>query len=95
MPEAKRSFICPNCGGVVNERAAACPYCGSDEQTGWSRNTYLDGMSFLDDDVDDEELAENEFPSHAPRRRVKITSKMIAGAIVLLYFIAGIVKFVM
>lgn len=32
-----RTFICPHCGVDVPYDAEACPECGSDEQTGWSR----------------------------------------------------------
>jgi hypothetical protein len=35
---------CPNCGEPVPAGAAACPHCGADERTGWSEETYLDGV---------------------------------------------------
>jgi hypothetical protein len=35
-------FICPVCGAEVPAKAAACPECGSDENTGWSENTVYD-----------------------------------------------------
>ena len=40
---AEREFICPNCGAEVPAKARACPECGSDEKTGWSRETIYDG----------------------------------------------------
>jgi len=35
---------CPNCGEPVPAGAEACPHCGADERTGWSEETYLDGV---------------------------------------------------
>ena len=29
-------FVCPQCGEKVEVGARACPYCGSDDETGWS-----------------------------------------------------------
>ena len=36
--------VCPACGTDVPPRAQACPECGADETTGWSGDTYLDGI---------------------------------------------------
>jgi len=46
-------FSCPNCGGDVPAKAAACPHCGSDENTGWSEQTYLDGLDLPEHDFID------------------------------------------
>lgn len=35
---------CPNCGEEVPAGAMACPHCGADARTGWSEETYLDGV---------------------------------------------------
>lgn len=45
-------FVCPNCGADVAGGSTHCPECGSDERTGWSDDTYLDGVSlpWSDDD---------------------------------------------
>ena len=53
-------FCCPNCGGEVKTKSKACPHCGSDEKTGWSENTYLDGIGLYDED-DYEETIRREF----------------------------------
>jgi uncharacterized membrane protein YvbJ len=45
-------FVCPNCGADVPGGAKSCPECGSDERTGWSEDTYLDGVSLPDEDDD-------------------------------------------
>ncbi len=35
-------FVCPNCYADVPWNAAACPECGSDEETGWAEETETD-----------------------------------------------------
>lgn len=41
---------CPSCGEAVPAGARACPYCGADERTGWSEETYLDGVDLPEDE---------------------------------------------
>lgn len=43
-------FVCPNCGAEVPVKAKCCPECGSDENTGWSEDTYLDGVTLPGED---------------------------------------------
>lgn len=43
-------FICPVCGADVPAHAAACPECGSDDETGWSEETAYDGFYLMDDE---------------------------------------------
>lgn len=59
-------------------RAAACPHCGSDEETGWSEGAHdvegwaTDDESWDHDDEDDfdyDEYLRREFPEHAPPRQ--------------------------
>jgi len=45
-----KTFPCPNCGLDVPQKAKACPHCGSDENTGWSDRTYLDGLGIYDEE---------------------------------------------
>ena len=84
----RQSFTCPNCGGTVPAKAAACPHCGSDEQTGWSDGTYLDGID-LGDDFDYEETLGEEFNA---RRTSKLSSGriVIVGLLLLLFLVAVI-----
>jgi uncharacterized membrane protein YvbJ len=90
MHKSAATIPCPHCGEQINKNAKACPFCGSDEQTGWSDRTYLDSID-IDDDVDYDELVRNEFPekSAAPKKRSWI---VVAGAVVLLCFIAAMLK---
>ncbi len=66
-------FICPVCGETVSAKAAACPHCGSDENTGWSDDTIYDGTDIEDpDDFDYDEFVAREFgekPRTASGRR--------------------------
>ncbi len=41
---------CPTCGESVPAGAKACPHCGADERTGWSEETYLDGVDLPEDE---------------------------------------------
>lgn len=58
----RKSFECPICGATVPAGAASCPECGSCEQTGWSDQTYLDGIELPPDPEEDpDERAAREF----------------------------------
>jgi hypothetical protein len=35
---------CPHCGERIRSDAKSCRHCGSDDSTGWSQATYLDGV---------------------------------------------------
>lgn len=48
-------FACPNCGAELPAGAKFCPECGSDENTGWSEETYLDGVTLPDEEEDEPE----------------------------------------
>ncbi len=56
----KETVACVYCGEQIDANASACPHCGSDENTGWSEETYLDGIDFVDEDQY-EEIREQEF----------------------------------
>jgi ribosomal protein L32 len=86
--------ICPNCGEAIRRTAKACPHCGSDEQTGWSEKTYLDGIDLPDND-DYDALVEKEFGNsspHSPGRHTAISWKMVVGAALLLGFFLLIIR---
>jgi len=91
MARHTKTTTCIHCGEEIQLNARACLHCGSDEQTGWSDQTYLDGLSELDE-VDYDELLRSEFPELAPKKRTTISWKIVVGAIVLILFIAGMLK---
>jgi hypothetical protein len=57
---------CPNCGAEVPRNARACPECGSDEQTGWSEETHVDGLNLPEEKFDYDDFVEREFGSKSP-----------------------------
>ena len=76
-------FICPCCGGQVAAKARACPDCGSDERTGWSDSTYLDGLNLPDmDESEYEEMLTKEFKSKKLKPRIEW--RTIVGIILLI-----------
>jgi hypothetical protein len=60
---------CPACGEPVPRNAKACPHCGADERTGWSDDTYLDGVDLPTEDSESEyqRTTEREFGDGLPR----------------------------
>jgi len=78
-----KTWTCPHCGSEIKISAKSCPNCGSDENTGWSDNTYLDGID-LGDGFDYEEITSQEFTN-----KKKISWTFVV-AIVLLMVIAFI-----
>ena len=53
--------VCPNCGAEVPRDAKACPECGSDETTGWSKKAYADNLGLPDEDFDYDKFVKEEF----------------------------------
>jgi hypothetical protein len=91
MTKQKPTGRCPHCGELINKNAAACPFCGSDEKTGWSDSTYLDNID-IGDDIDYDELVQNEFPENSPPLKKKIPWLGLIGAAVLFCFIFAMLK---
>ena len=81
-----KTFLCPNCGGEVPVKKKACPFCGSDKNTGWSENTYLDGIGLYDDD-DYQETIKREFGVPKGRNMWKNLSMALVAVILLVIFL--------
>ncbi len=43
-------FICPHCGAHVPQEASVCPECGSDDETGWSKDAAFSDLLLYDDE---------------------------------------------
>jgi hypothetical protein len=81
----KKPFVCPNCGEEVPADARACPNCGSDENTGWSEGTYLDGIDLPFEDDEYETLRAKEFGGGSGadgKEKTRANWMMVIGAIV-------------
>jgi uncharacterized membrane protein YvbJ len=67
---------CPHCGEQIKRDAAACRHCGSDDRTGWSDATYMDGID-TPEAGDYEDGLENEgFTKPNPTR-----DRLVLGAV--------------
>lgn len=87
------TFNCPNCGGEVPRKAKACPHCGSDENTGWSDQTYLDGIDLpLSEEFDYDETIRREFGGGGKRPPLK---NIIIGLVALVLLIFFIIRYVL
>ncbi|MBD3421659.1 MAG: zinc-ribbon domain-containing protein [Chitinivibrionales bacterium] len=85
MSKRDDTVICPHCGAEIPRNARACRQCGSDDQTGWSDNTYMDPI--LPDQSEYEEIYANEFEPAGRKKRFSVI--YIAAAVVLiLLFVA-------
>ena len=87
---AQDDFVCPCCGGQISKYAHFCKHCGSDEQTGWSSDTYLDGLD-LPNSHDYDEIRNREFgkrKGHRPR----VNWRLVVGGLVLLAMILLVLR---
>jgi hypothetical protein len=82
-------FVCPNCGAELPSGARVCRECGSDENTGWSESTYLDGIDLPFDEDDYEEVRARELGGGRKGFRVNWTA--VVGIAVLAAMLAAFV----
>ncbi len=66
MSRKDDDFVCPNCGAELPGSAKFCPECGSDEKTGWSEDTYLDGVSLPGEDDGEEDAPKGALDTSRP-----------------------------
>lgn len=82
-----RGGFCPNCQArLPNERALACPQCGSCEETGWSERAHYEaiGVDFDEGEFDYDQFVKDEFAkdeSQKDRTRTR-NQKQIVIAII-------------
>jgi len=81
--------VCPCCGAEIPARAQACRECGADERTGWSDQTYLDGID-VGDDIDYESIKDEEFSS--PKKKPQSLLRLIVVGLLLLLFLVMVVR---
>lgn len=81
-------FRCPHCDGKVRIGAAACPHCGSDNDTGWSEDADVDAHYGEDDDFDYDDFVASEFPDReAPFQRVRGVNRFWQAIAIILILI--------
>ena len=77
---------CPHCGEKIKRDAKACRHCGSDDRTGWSNDTYMDGIDLPEEGDYEDGLEREGFrrPAAGPNRWV-----MAAVSLALILVFAG------
>ena len=90
----EETILCLPCGGEMKRTAKACPHCGSDEQTGWSQDTYLDDIGLPDDDDAYEEIREREFGGPSPKRPGRRLWIYVTAIVLLLLVALGLIKII-
>jgi len=84
---------CPYCGEMIPKNAQSCSFCGSDEQTGWSDQTYLDGI-----DIDTEkentyhDLVTREFSNKNNFHPLWKSWRVITGFLLIVLFILFVIR---
>lgn len=74
---------CPFCGFELHKNATSCPQCGSDKDTGWATDTYVEEVEH-----DYEAAMQHEFELH---KKVKKDWKLFLATILILALIVGLV----
>ena len=75
---------CPHCGEEIKRDAKACRHCGSDENTGWSEGTYLDGIDLPEEGAYEDNLESEGFQKAKPSRG-RIFLGAIAAVLILIF----------
>ncbi len=86
--------VCPVCGEELPRRAAACPECGADHNSGWrEEGESYDALGLPDDGFDYEDFVEQEFGSSPKPAGIKtiwwVTAILVVVVLVAIYFFAG------
>jgi hypothetical protein len=88
MNQMKTPSYCPNCGAEVPPGAKACRECGSCEKTGWSDESYANGLDLPDTEFDYEEYVNREFHSDKVKPRGIPWFWWLVAVLVLLAFVS-------
>jgi uncharacterized membrane protein YvbJ len=67
---------CPHCGERIKRDATACRHCGSDDSTGWSDATYMDGIDTPEEGDYEDGMEREGFAKPNPTR-----DRLVLGAI--------------
>lgn len=81
--------FCPQCGAALPDEVAACPECGSCEETGWSERARYEamGVDYDADEFDYDAFVENEFAEEKRRPQIKQWFWELVAAILAILFL--------
>lgn len=81
--------FCPQCGAALPDEVAACPECGSCEETGWSERARYEamGVDYDPDEFDYDAFVENEFAEGRRRPPAKQWLWGLVAAILVILFL--------
>ncbi len=72
---------CPHCGEKIRKDAASCRHCGSDDRTGWSEATYLDGIDLPEEGDYEDGLEREGFIKRSAKRSSGFRDRLVLGAV--------------
>ena len=83
-PMSEDWVACPHCGERIKRNAKSCKHCGSDDRTGWSNDTYMDGIDLPEAGDYEDGLEREGFrkPARTPGRLVPV---IISAALILIF----------
>ena len=74
---------CPHCGERIKANAKSCRHCGSDDATGWSEGTYLDGIDLPEEGDYEDGLEAEGFRKPGPSPRKSLLAGVSAVLLIL------------
>lgn len=72
---------CPHCGEKIRKDAASCRHCGSDDRTGWSEATYLDGVDLPEEGDYEDGLEREGFAKRSSKGASGFRDRLVLGVV--------------
>ena len=89
-------YMCPQCGGEVRVGSYGCARCVKPpkprERKSWEQDEVYDGLSLPDDEFDYDDFAANELGVGKAKRSTKEKIFWWTALILLIAFIAGLIR---
>lgn len=77
-------MACPHCGEMIRRDAVSCRHCGSDDRTGWSEGTYMDGIDTPEEGDYEDGLAREGFAKAGPAGS-RLAMGLVSAVLVLVF----------